>query len=186
MWELSLFCSYLSVFPIVSRSQVLTQSLRFFRFLHFHRHHRRGLLQWFLPRKSLTSNRDDCKIRSYVKCRVSEPILDGFHGLSVCKQKTGTTVSQIMEPQFPETIFPDHVLEMIADEVRRDQLTVCITAHKALIGSVKTGFQELGIHLLGRRSHYYGRDAQECPRSFRRNCCAGSSHLRRQTGCYYW
>ena len=35
------------------------------------------------------------KIRSYVKRRVSEPILDGFHGLSVCKQKTGTTVAQM-------------------------------------------------------------------------------------------
>ena len=44
------------------------------------------------------------KIRCYVKCRVPEPILDGFHGLSVCKQKAGTTVTQIMEPKPSETI----------------------------------------------------------------------------------
>ena len=57
-------------------------------------------------------------------------------------------MSQIMEPKPSETIFSDNVLEMVADEVRRVKFTLCITAHKALIGSVKIGFQKLGVHFL--------------------------------------
>ena len=57
-------------------------------------------------------------------------------------------MSQIMEPKPSETVLLYHVLEMVGDKVRRDQLAVWITAHKAFMGSVKIGFQELGVHFL--------------------------------------
>ena len=41
-------------------------------------------------------------------------------------------MAQIMEPQFPETVLLYHVLEVVADEIRRDSsVVVCCIQHKS-------------------------------------------------------
>ena len=61
------------------------------------------------------------KIGGNVKSRMSEPILNRFHGHAVRKQEACTAMTQIVETQRTELILLDYIFEMPCNVFGRDE-----------------------------------------------------------------
>ena len=64
---------------------------------------------------------------------MSEPFLNRFHGNAICQKQTRTGMPQVMETEFLQLMFLNHIPEVVSHKIRSNQISEVIRADKIVI-----------------------------------------------------